>query len=79
MLWYSLDALNWFPACNIAAAKKSKQAFNYPSMLIEGNDLSVIVRTTIDTDNYNSHDSDCVTFHRITNFRSFALNIHPNP
>lgn len=79
MLWYSLDALNWFPAGCIAAAEKMEQTFNYPSMIIDENDLAVVSRTTLDADNYTSHDADTVTFHRIHNFRSLALNLHPVP
>lgn len=79
MLWYSLDALNWFPAGCIAAAKKNQQTFNYPSMVIDGEDLAIISRTTIDENNYTSHDADFVTFHRISNFRSLAMNIYPVP
>ncbi len=79
MLWYSLDALNWFPAGCIAAAKRMQQTFNYPSMVIDGDDLAVVSRTTLDADNYTSHDADCVTFHRIHDFRSLAMDIHFTP
>ncbi len=79
MLWYSLDALNWFPAGCIAAAVRMQQTFNYPSMIIDGDDLAIVARSTIDADNYTSHDSDHVTFHRIRNFRSLAMNIFPVP
>lgn len=79
MLWYSLDALNWFPAGCIAAAEKNRQTFNYPSMIIDGDDLALVSRTTFDAENYTSHDADLVTFHRIRNFRSLAMNIFPVP
>ncbi|HBO42434.1 MAG TPA: hypothetical protein DD670_00535 [Planctomycetaceae bacterium] len=79
MLWYSLDALNWFPAGCIAAAEKMQQTFNYPSMIIDGDDLAIVSRTTLDADKYTSHDADHVTFHRVRDFRSLAMNIHPAP
>lgn len=79
MLWYSLDALNWFPAGCIAAAVRMQQTFNYPSMMIDGDDLAIVARSTIDADNYTSHDADHVTFHRVRNFRSLAMNIFPVP
>ena len=78
MLWYSLDALNWFPAGCIAAAVRMQQTFNYPSMIIDGDDGNSC-KVTIDADNYTSHDSDHVTFHRVRNFRSLAMNIFPVP
>jgi hypothetical protein len=76
-LWYALDALNWFPAGCIAAAEKMQQTFNYPCMVIDGDDLAILSRTTLDADNYTSHDADLVTFHRVRNFRALAMNIFP--
>jgi hypothetical protein len=78
-LWYALDALNWFPAGYIAVAEQMEQTFNYPCMIIDGDDLAILSRTTLNAAHYTSHDADAVTFHRVPHFRSLALNIFPVP
>jgi len=75
MLWYSLDAINWFPAGWIAKARKSNQSFMYPSMVVDGEDLVILSRSAVDSGCY--HDADVVTFHRVRNFRSLAMDITP--
>jgi hypothetical protein len=75
MLSYSLDALNWFPACSIAKAGKMTQSFMYPSMVIDGDDIALLSRTGRDSGDY--HDADLATFHRVRNFRSLAMDIRP--
>jgi hypothetical protein len=75
MLSYSLDALNWLPACSIAKAEKMTQSFMYPSMVIDGNDIALLSRTGRDSGDY--HDADLATFHRVRNFRSLAMDIRP--
>lgn len=74
-LWYSLDALNWFPAGWIAAAEKISQSFMYPSMEVDGDDLIVLSRTAKNSGHY--HDADLATFHRVRHFRSQAIDIRP--
>ena len=85
MLWYSLDALNWFPAGCIARAKKLTEAFMYPSLVISGDDLLVLSRTP---HNYSGkraearakngfHDANLLTLHRVRDFRSLAMDIWP--
>ena len=75
LLWYSVDALNWFPAGWIARAKGWTQSFHYPVMHIDGDDIILISRTGRDSG--NQHDVDLATFHRIKNFRSFAVDLTP--
>lgn len=75
MLSYSLDALNWFPACCIAKAERMNQSFMYPSMVIDGDDIALLSRTGRDSGDY--HDADLATFHRVRNFRSLAMDIRP--
>jgi hypothetical protein len=75
MLSYSLDALNWLPACSIAKAEKMTQSFMYPSMVIDGDDITLLSRTGRDSGDY--HDADLATFHRVRNFRSLAMDIRP--
>jgi len=74
-LWYSLDALNWFPAGWIARAQGWTQSFHYPVMLIDGDDLILISRTGRSSG--NQHDVDQATFHRIKNFRDRAVDLTP--
>lgn len=74
MLMYSLDALNWFQAGCIAMSTNPLQSFHYAGALIDGNDLLILSRTSRDAP--NQHDSDLVTFHRVRDFRSLALNLH---
>jgi hypothetical protein len=75
MLSYSLDALNWLPACSIAKAPKMTQSFMYPSMVVDGDDIALLSRTGRDSGDY--HDADLATFHRVRNFRSLAMDIAP--
>ena len=80
MLFYSLDAVNWFQAGCIAMSENPMEAFNYSSMLIDGDDLLVISRTSLGGGNnnaLNNHDSNLITFHRVPSFRSYALDLHP--
>jgi hypothetical protein len=75
MLSYSLDALNWIPACCIAKAEKMTQSFMYPSMVIDGDDIALLSRTGRDSGDY--HDADLATFHRVRDFRPLAMDIRP--
>jgi hypothetical protein len=75
LLWYSVDALNWFPAGWVARAQGWTQAFHYPVLLIDGDDLLLISRTGLESG--NQHDVDLATFHRITNFRKLAVDLTP--
>lgn len=72
-LHYSLDALNWFPAGIAAMWNNPLQAFMYPSAVIDGDDLAFISRTSRSAP--NQHDADIVTFHRVKDFRSLAVNL----
>jgi len=75
MLFYGIDALNWFQAGCVAMAASPLQSFMYPSAAIDGDDLVLISRTSKDAP--NQHDADLVTFHRVRNFRSLALDLYP--
>ena len=76
MLFYSADALNWFQAGCIAQAPKLSQSFMYARPVIDGDDLAILVRTSIAAP--NQHDADHATFHRVRNFRTLALKLHPD-
>jgi len=75
MLHYSVDAQNWFPAGCVAAGPSHRHAFNYCTPLIDGDDLLIVSRTAESA--ANKHDNDKVTFHRLEDFRSLALNLRP--
>jgi hypothetical protein len=75
MLHYGRDGLNWFTAGCAARWKKETQAYNYASLLIDGDDLLFVSRTAEQA--HNQHDNDKVTFHRIPDFRSRALDLTP--
>lgn len=75
-LWYSLDGLNWIPAGIIAMFQNPRRSFMYPSMVIDGEDLLILSRTSVHAP--NQHDADYTTFHRITGFRKLAFDIRPS-
>jgi hypothetical protein len=77
MLQYSLDGLNWFPAGCVAQAGKISQSFMYARPVIDGDDLAIIARSSINAP--NQHDADHATFHRVKNFRQLALKLTPEP
>ncbi len=77
MLHYSLDALNWFPAGCIAAAPKLSQSFMYARPVIDGDDLAILCRSSVNAP--NQHDADYATFHRVRDFRKLAMNLRPQP
>jgi hypothetical protein len=74
MLFYSIDALNWFHACCLAAWPSPLQSFHYVTPLVDGENLLFLSRTSKDAP--NQHDSELVTFHRLAGFRSLALDLH---
>ena len=76
MLFYSADSLNWFQAGCIAQAPKLSQSFMYARPVIDGDDLAILVRTSIAAP--NQHDADHATFHRVCNFRTLAMKLHPD-
>jgi hypothetical protein len=77
MLLYSLDGLNWFQAGCVAQAPKLSQSFMYGKLLIDGEDLAIISRSSVHAP--NQHDADYATFHRVKDFRKLALKLTPDP
>lgn len=55
-LYYSLDSLNWFEAGTVAMSRNPLESFSYPSMLIDGEDLLVLSRTSLG--GKNQHDTN---------------------
>ena len=77
MLQYSVDGLNWFQAGCVAQAGKISQSFMYARPVIDGDDLAIIARSSINAP--NQHDADHATFHRVKDFRKLALKLTPEP
>lgn len=77
MLFYGIDGLNWMPAGCVAQAGKISQSFMYARPVIDGNDLAIIARSSINAP--NQHDADYATFHRVRDFRKLALKLTPEP
>ena len=77
MLLYGLDGLNWFQAGCIAQAGKISQSFMYARPVIDGEDLAIIARSSVNAP--NQHDADYATFHRVRDFRRLALKLTPEP
>lgn len=73
-LHYSIDCLNWFPAGCVARWPNSiHRSFMYPSAVIDNDDLVVLSRTSRDA--ADQHDADLCTIHRVSNFRSLAMDL----
>ena len=75
MLLHSLDGLNWLHAGCIAAARMLSESFMYGSCIVDGDDMLICSRTSSGAD--GMHNADYATFHRIENFRKFALALSP--
>lgn len=75
MLHYSMDGLNWFTAGCVAQAGKLSQSFMYARPVIDGDDLAIICRSSVNAP--NQHDADYATFHRVHDFRKLALKLAP--
>jgi hypothetical protein len=75
VLMYSLDCLNWFQAGCVGMWKSPLRSFHYVFPLIDGPDLLILSRTSVNAP--NQHDSDLITFHRVRSFRDLALDLHP--
>ena len=72
-LLYSVDCLNWFQACIVAMWPNARQGFQYASPLIDGDDMLFAIRTS--RDRTSQHDNELVTFHRLRNFRDYAVDL----
>jgi hypothetical protein len=76
MLSYGLDGLNWFPAGCVAQAGRLSQSFMDARPVIDGDDLAIIARASLQAP--NQQDADDATFHRVRDFRSLALKLYPD-
>jgi len=74
ILMYSVDAHNWFQAGCVAMSKKPREAYNYASLLPDGDDLLLAVRTALGGQQGQAKSTH-ITFHRVRGFRSLALDL----
>lgn len=72
----SFDALNWLPAGYLVIWPRVRQASNYVTPFIDGEDMLFVSRTARDAP--NQHDNDLITFHRVTGFRGLAGPLLPD-
>lgn len=75
MLLYGVDGLNWLQAGCVAQAGKVSQSFMYARPVIDGDDLAIVARSSINAP--DQHDADYATFHRVRDFRRLALKLTP--
>ena len=67
VLMYSADAMNWFDAGFVAFSPSLMEAFSYAWLMIDGDNLIVMCRTS--KGGLNNHDTNLITLHRIKDFR----------
>ncbi len=77
VLMYSADALNWFDARFVAFSSHLLEAFSYAWLMIDGDDIVVMCRTS--QGGLNNHDTNMITMHRIKNFRQLVPSGLLNP
>ncbi|WP_127585276.1 hypothetical protein [Paenibacillus koleovorans] len=77
MLFYGLDGMNWFQAGCVARAGQLTQSFMYAKPVIDGDDLVIISRSSVQAP--NRHDADFAALHRVHHFRRLALDLYPDP
>jgi hypothetical protein len=70
VLMYSLDALDWFMAGFVALSADPLEAYSYASLLIDGDDMLVLARTSLG--GRNQHDTNLITLHRVRAFRDLV-------
>lgn len=67
-LHFSKNMVDWVFADLVDKGASPKQSRHYGSMDIDGDDL-VIVSRSGDSDAFNAHSGNLITFHRVKNFR----------
>ena len=67
-LYFSKNCVDWCFAGRVADTGHYKQARNYPSMVIDGDDLHILSRSG-DARAHSAHDGNLITFHTVRHFR----------
>jgi hypothetical protein len=70
-LHFSKNCRNWCFAGLVAATDDMGQSHYGGSMVIDGDDLLILMRTA-NSEAQNAHDSNMITCHRIKGFRELA-------
>jgi len=74
-LFFSGNAVDWMFAGIVDYSLAFHRHFTYPHMIVDGEDLLITSRATIDDfapKLYNNHNSNSIVFHRVRNFRRLA-------
>jgi len=76
VLMSSTDLKNWTVHTTLLEhPDRARHGFQYVDWLVEGKDIVFVCRTAFDDvagGAHNAHDANFLTFHRVTNFRSFT-------
>jgi hypothetical protein len=67
-LHFSKNCIDWVFAGLVTAGKSPKEARNYPSMVVDGEDLLILSRSG-DANAASAHDVDMITLHKVRDFR----------
>ena len=70
-LHFSKNGVDWVFAGMVTMGRSARQARNYPSMVIDGDDLMVLSRSG-DENAKSAHDGNLITLHRVARFRDLA-------
>lgn len=70
-LSYSPDLFNWKFAGTVARGATDNESRHYASLIIKGADLLIVSRSG-DKDAVCAHDTDIITFHKVSGFRKLA-------
>ncbi len=70
-LSFSRNMMDWCFAGLVAQGETTIESRHYAAMAIDGDDLCVVSRSG-DRDAKSPHDTDLITFHRISDFRSLV-------
>lgn len=70
-LHFSKNCVDWIFAGLVTTGKSTREARNYPCMIIDGDDLLILSRSG-DAQAKSAHDGDMITLHRISDFRKLV-------
>ncbi|MDH7570776.1 MAG: exo-alpha-sialidase, partial [Armatimonadota bacterium] len=70
-LHFSRNCIDWCFAGMVAVGKSPKEARNYASMVVDGDDLHILSRSG-DARAKSAHDGNLITFHTVQRFRELV-------
>jgi len=74
-LYYSTNCMDWCQAAVVADAGTARHSYFHGSAVIDGEDLLLLMRES-DAEATNAHNSNLITFHRLTQFRRWLAVAH---